>query len=431
MAKPITRMGNAPPSTAPVRERGWWLIGLMAALTLPGMALRLSGMHVAPLVVALVAGVALVGAAFVLAWAAEAAQTVIAGGLAIALLALITVLPEYAVDVIFAWNAAHNPDQAHYAVANMTGANRLLIGIGWSGIVLLAAFIAWRRGAPRNQRNGVALPAHSVVEVVLLLAATAYSLVLPWRGSITLFDTVVLFAIFVFYLWFLSRASEREEASNLVGPARAIAALPKGQLGPALVGLFVLAAAAIALVAEPFAEGLVQVGHQLKIDDFILVQVVAPIASEAPEFVVVALFAFVGRGETSLQALISSKVNQWTLLVGSIPLVYSISTGHVTGFALDGRQTEELLLTAAQGLLAVILVLDRKLGVRESIGLLALYLLQFVFPSHDARIIFAWVYFGLAALAVVFSVEIRGGLFSAPRRFAKQLRVALRSDGGA
>ncbi len=426
MAKPTTRKGTAPTTATPAPARGWGIIGLMMALTVPGMLLRLSGAHVAPLVTAAVAGVALIGAAFVLAWAAEAAQTVIAGGLAIALLALITVLPEYAVDVIFAWNAAHNPDQAHYAVANMTGANRLLIGLGWSGIVLLAAFIAWRRGAPRSQRDGVALPAHSVVEVVLLLAATAYSLVLPWRGSITLFDTVVLFAIFVFYLWFLSRAGEREEAGNLVGPARAIAALPRARLGPVLVGLFVLAAAAIALVAEPFAEGLVQVGHQLRIDDFVLVQVVAPLASEAPEFVVVALFAFAGRGETSLQALISSKVNQWTLLVGSIPLVYSISAGHISGFALDARQTEELLLTAAQGLLAVILVLDRKLGVRESIALLVLYLLQFVFPSHDARVVFAWVYFGLAALAVIALPEVRGGLVSAPRRFAKQLRVALR-----
>nr|MBA3825703.1 hypothetical protein [Ktedonobacterales bacterium] len=358
MATAKAQAKQTPAQPVPTNTRGWWIIGLMAALTLPGMLLRLSGAHVAPLVEASVAGVALIGAAFVLAWAAEAAQTVIAGGLAIALLALITVLPEYAVDVIFAWNAAHNPEQAHYAVANMTGANRLLIGLGWSGIVLLAAFLAWRRGAPRDQRNGVSLPAHSVVEVVLLLAATAYSLVLPWRGSITLFDTFVLFAIFVFYLWFLSRAGEREEAENLVGPARSIAALPPDRLRPVLVGLFVLAAAAIALVAEPFAEGLVQVGHQLKIDDFILVQVVAPIASEAPEFVVVALFAFVGRGETSLQALISSKVNQWTLLVGSIPLVYSLSAGHISSFALDPRQTEELFLTAAQGLLAVILVLD-------------------------------------------------------------------------
>ncbi len=408
------------------KQRLWWLIGLMVVLTLPGMLLRLSGAHVAPLAQAAVAGLALVAAAFLLAWAAEAAQTVIAGGLAIALLALITVLPEYAVDVIFAWNAAHHPEQAHYAVANMTGANRLLIGLGWSGIVLLAAFLAWRRGQRGAARLGVGLPAHSIVELVLLLAATAYSLVLPWRGSITLLDTAVLFAIFIAYLWFLARASEKERVEDLVGPARGIARLPERQRGVVLIGLFALAAVAIALVAEPFAEGLVATGHQLKIDDFILVQIVAPLASEAPEFVVVALFAFSGRGMTSLQALISSKVNQWTLLVGSIPLVYSLALGGPHAFALDARQTEELLLTAAQGLLAVILVLDRKLEVWESVALLALYAAQFAFPSHDARLLFAGLYFALALLAVIGLPGVRAGLLHAPRRFKHQIAFALK-----
>ncbi len=61
--------------------------------------------------------------------------------LALALLSLIAVLPEYAVDVVFAWKAGLNPDdptQASYAVANMTGSNRLLIGVGWSSVVILA-----------------------------------------------------------------------------------------------------------------------------------------------------------------------------------------------------------------------------------------------------------------------------------------------------
>jgi cation:H+ antiporter len=420
---------SAKPTTA-TSQRTWWLIGVMAALTLPGMALRLSGAHLAPAMQAAVAGLALVAAAFLLAWAAEAAQTVIAGGLAIALLALITVLPEYAVDIIFAWQAAHNPEQAHYAVANMTGANRLLIGVGWSGIVLLAAFVAWRRGVRGAARSGVGLPAHSIIEVVLLLAATAYSLVLPWRGSITLLDTAVLFTIFVAYLWFLARASDKENAEDLVGPARSIARLPGRQRGMLLVGLFVLAAGAIAFVAEPFAEGLVAAGHQLKIDDFILVQIVAPIASEAPEFVVVALFAFSGRGMLSLQALISAKVNQWTLLVGSIPLVYSLALGGPHAFALDPRQTEELLLTAAQGLLAVILILDRKLEVWESVALLVLYVAQFAIPSHDARIVFAWLYFALALLAVIALPGARAGLMHAPRRFMHQIAFALKGREG-
>lgn len=413
-------------STARKAQGDWRLMALMAALTLPGIVARISGLHLAPIMQALIAGIALVAAAFLLAWAAEAAQTVIAGGLAIAILALITVLPEYAVDIIFAWNAAHHPDQAHYAVANMTGANRLLIGLGWSGVVLLAAFVGWRRGDRRALRAGVALPAHGVVEIVLLLLATAYALILPWRGAITLMDAVVLFAIFGVYLWYLSRGSVEEHADDLIGPPRTLAELPVRQRNGLLIGIFALATIAILAVAEPFAEGLVAVGHQLHVDNFVLVQVVAPIASEAPELVIVALFAFANRAQTGLQALVSSKVNQWTLLVGSIPLVYSLASGHVASFALDARQKEELLLTAAQSLLAIVLILDRHLGVIDSIVLLGLYVAQLVIPFETVRIAMAGLYFVLVAGAVIFVKPVRQGLATTPHRFWQQMRFAMR-----
>ena len=78
-----------------------------------------------------------------LAWAAEVLQLDISPGLALAVLALIAVLPEYAVDFVFTWKAGQGPATSTrpLALANMTGGNRLLIGIGWSLVVLLAA---WR-----------------------------------------------------------------------------------------------------------------------------------------------------------------------------------------------------------------------------------------------------------------------------------------------
>jgi cation:H+ antiporter len=402
-------------------RRTWIQLGLLVLLTLPGIILRLSGIHVDAGIQAITAGIALVSAAFLLAYAAEAAETIIAGGLAIAILALITVLPEYAVDVIFAWNAAHTPEQAHYAVANMTGANRLLIGLGWSGAVLLGAFIAWQHGQRKKAIEGLSLPAHSVVELALLLLATIYALVLPWRGSITIFDAIILFALFGFYLWFLSHGNVKESAEDMIGPPRAIAELPARSRNLVIIGFFVLATLAILSVAEPFAEGLVTVGKQLRIDDFILVQIVAPIASEAPELVIVALFVIAGRGETGLQALVSSKVNQWTLLLGSIPIVYSISSGGPHDFQLDARQTEELLLTSAQSILAVILVLDRKLGLLDSIILLGLYVTQFAFPSPSSRIIFAYIYLVLAVIAIVVMPEVRKGILRLPKRLGEQM----------
>ncbi len=71
------------------------------ALTLPALGLRLSGTHPEPWVAAVIFGLAIVGAAFLLAWGAEVLQLDVSQGLALAVLALIAVLPEYAVDFVF------------------------------------------------------------------------------------------------------------------------------------------------------------------------------------------------------------------------------------------------------------------------------------------------------------------------------------------
>ncbi len=112
------------------------LLCLLAAV--PAVALRLAGVHPAAPVAIVVFGAGVVAASFVLAWAAEAAEVDISGGLAIALLALIAVLPEYAVDLYFAHTAGSDPAYMAYAAANMTGSNRLLLGLGWSSVVLVA-----------------------------------------------------------------------------------------------------------------------------------------------------------------------------------------------------------------------------------------------------------------------------------------------------
>jgi len=119
-----------------------WMGGA-AALPLQWIILHYSGVHLGPQWVALSSGAAVFGAAFLLSWAAELAQLDVPQALAFALLALIAVLPEYAVDMYFAWMAAKDPAYTAYATANMTGANRLLIGLGWAVVVLLwADFIA-------------------------------------------------------------------------------------------------------------------------------------------------------------------------------------------------------------------------------------------------------------------------------------------------
>ena len=146
--------------------------------------------------------------------------------------------------------------------------------------------------------------------------------------------------------------------------------------------------------AEPFAESLVELGQRYDLDEFLLVQWVAPLASESPEFVVAVLFAWRLRGSFAIGTLVSSKVNQWTLLVGAIPIAYAISAGGWAGLPLDERQTEELLLTSAQSLLAALLLSDLMFSRREALVLAALFLGQLFFSDPTVRWWFVALYLG-------------------------------------
>ena len=137
--------------------------------------------------------------------------------------------------------------------------------------------------------------------------------------------------------------------------------------------LFLAAALVILACAEHFAEGLVQTGEGLGVDPFVLVQWVAPLASEAPELIVACLFAWRLKAADSLGTLLSSKVNQWTLLVGTIPIVFAISAGTTDGLPLDAQQRVELLLTAAQSLFAVSILITLALTTRGAAALFVLF----------------------------------------------------------
>ncbi len=382
-------------------------IGLAALLTVPALGLRLTGTHPVEWFAAIVFGLAVVGAAFLLAWGAEVLELDVSQGLSIALLALIAVLPEYAVDFAFTWKAGTNPEKyAPLALANMTGGNRLLIGVGWSMVVLLAAWrmksIAKERKQPPPADLGVKLGRTNSIGISFLVLATLYSLTLPLKRSITIVDAIVLITIFLAYMVRVARAPAGEP--HLVGPAQLIGRLPKVRRRIVVGIMLGFAAVIILLAAEPFAESLVTTGEKFGISTFLLVQWLAPLASEAPELLVAGLFAWRLNTEAGLGALVSSKVNQWTLLVGSLPIVFMISSGTMHGLPLDALQREELFLTAAQSAFAVSVLANLTLSVKEAFLLLGLFLAQFVLGGvlpegiHDIeRIAVGVIYLLLAA----------------------------------
>lgn len=385
------------------------LITLAALVTVPALYLRFTGTHIELVMDTALYGLAIVAAAFLLAWAAEAAEVDISQALAVAFIAFVAVLPEYAVDLTFAWKAGKDPEFAPFAIANMTGSNRLLIGLGWSAVF----FIFWLRTRGRI----LSLGRNHALDVVALTAATLYSFTTPLKGSISLFDTVILFAIFAAYMYGISRAEEEEP--DLVGPSAWLGSLPRRRRRLMNAGLFVFSAAVILASAERFAEGLVESGTKLGVDEFLLVQWLAPLASESPEFLVAGILAFRGRAAVGLAALLSSKVNQWTLLVGGLPVAYSISGETLGGLPLDGRQTEEVFLTAAQSLFAVTVLISLSLGRLEAIALLSLFMIQFLIPISEVRLAIAVIYVVLALFLIV-------SRRSEARRLLRWARTAMR-----
>lgn len=190
----------------------WLWIGSSILLCLQWTLIHFAGVHLAPEFQSLSSGVAIFGAAFALSWAAELAQKDIPQALAIALLALIAVLPEYAVDMYFAWTAGKDPKYTAFATANMTGANRLLIGVGWAAVVLTFWF--------KSGKSAVELEPGHKIEIFYLGLATVYSFMIPLKGRLDLVDAAVMIGIFVFYMRAASKAAHVEP--ELQGPPQMI-----------------------------------------------------------------------------------------------------------------------------------------------------------------------------------------------------------------
>lgn len=376
---------------------------LIAAILLPlqWIGIRLFGVHLPPQWEVVGAGLAIFGAAFLLSWAAEVAQVDIPQALALAFLALVAVLPEYAVDIYFAWSAGKDPTYIAYATANMTGGNRLLIGVGWASVVVTFWF--------KTRHRQVVLDRSRYIEILHLVLATTYSFIIPLKGTLSALDSFILVAIFVSYMISASKAQVVEPELD-GGVGELLIQMRPNLRRLATIVMFFYAGLGIFLAAEPFAEGLLATGRIFAIEEFLLVQWLAPLASESPEFIVAIVFALRGNPGASMGTLLSSKVNQWTLLIGTLPLAYNLSAGHLGAMRLDARQTEEIFLTAAQSLFAIAVLANLSFSLVEAGLIFVLFVTQLFFTDPISRHLYAIGYIVLAAAWFIVSRSSRQGL---------------------
>lgn len=372
---------------ASANGKSWAIIAVTAMVCLPGIVLRVGGIHPAPILGAITFGLAILAAAFLLSWGAETAELDISQGLALAIIAIIAVLPEYAVDFILAWNAGADPAEAErgLAIANMTGGNRLLIGVGWPIVFFLFFY--------RTRLKELIVDRQRSLELTFLTVATLYVIFIPLRHHVTIIDTIVLVSLFIMYMYFTSKVES--EHVELVGPAQAMGALTDAPRRAAVITVLIYSAVTIFASADPFAESLVHIGEEFGVSEFLLIQWLAPLASESPEVLVACLLAWRGRAAAGMGVLISSKVNQWTLLIGTLPIAFLVSAGDfgfTLGLPLDDRQREEIFLTAAQSAFAIAVFMNLRMARKEATALFVLFATQLFITNEGARMIYAVAY---------------------------------------
>ena len=102
--------------------------------------MEINGITPEPVIGLISFGLAIVAAAFILGWIGEAAELDLSGGLAVGILALVAILPEYVVSIYFSFASGADPEMIPLATANLTGANRIVQGFGWPIVALIGYF---------------------------------------------------------------------------------------------------------------------------------------------------------------------------------------------------------------------------------------------------------------------------------------------------
>jgi len=365
---------------------------------------------------------AMLCSAFLVAWGAEAAQFLISQGLALAALAWLQTLPEFAVEAVIAWDAGKDPATKHLAIANLTGAIRLLIGLGWPMIYFVAAW-SGRKTGPRLP--DIVLEREHAVEVMGLIGPLLWFAVIWWKRTFGVVDAAVLIALYVVYLWVLWQCPPRDHEELDEAPAVSRWAYKLGgtRRTVAIVALFVAGGGLLIVTTHPFLDSMLALAQSVGMSPFFAVQWLAPFLSEFPEILSTFNWARRRKGPMALMNLVSSNINQWTVLAAMIPLLYGWSHQRAHGtwasFTFDGEQEVEIALTVAQSVLAVLLLMDLRFKWHDAASLFVLWLAQFLVPHWRDEI--SVIYLAWCGWLVLLFVLRRRAL-SAPRVFLEVFR---------
>jgi cation:H+ antiporter len=384
---------------------GWrFAVGASAACAVLGLLTVGAGAALPAPVATLALGAGIVGASFLLSWAGDAAEVDISGGLVLAGITFLTVLPELVIEVRFAFT-----QQTSLVSANLTGATRLLLTAAVA-MPLLAVWLLARRG---EDAQSFSLPPARRVDLAILFIAALYGIVLALLERVTLLDGLLLISLYAFFLRRVRGTPDEPPA--IVGVSAGLAALSKRERWTWIAGMVGTAVIVIVAVAEPFAVALQETGAIAGISPYLVVQSIVPAATEAPEFVVAAVLALNHRPAQGLAIFLAAAVTQWTFALGVLPFAYAAGGGP-SALPLQGHDPIEVALTVATTLLTVAALSSLKPLRIDSWIVVTVWVIQFAFPAPAVRI-------AATLVLAMFTVDI----LIANRRALRPMFAALRS----
>jgi cation:H+ antiporter len=319
----------------------------------------------------------IIASAFLIAWGAEAMQFMVSQGLALAMLAWLQTLPEFAVEADIAWGAGKGWNPVSEMTANFTGSIRLLMGFGMPMVYFIHALCA-----PKGRGRWIKLDPFHSVEIVSLFPPTIYFFFIVYRERLDLLDSVILLGFYAMYMWLLLKMppeAEGESVEELPWVSRMV--MRKGKIGRVawVTAIFVGGGAILYFCVHPFLNSLRALSFMVGIQGYFFIQWIAPFMSEFPEKV--SAFSWArqeGKAKLGLMNFLSSNINQMTMLVAMIPIVYCLSTGRWNNHIdLTGDQKEEVLLTASQAALCMVLLFNMRFEWWEAVGMFILWIIQF------------------------------------------------------
>jgi len=346
---------------------------------------------------------AIILAAILIAWAAECGQFFISQGLALAVLAWVQTLPEFAVEAVIAFTAAKDPSKTHLITANFTGSLRLFVGLGWPMVYFVAMAFGNVKGKEMLSWR-IRLADEHAVAVMALLPALAYFLAIYFKGTLKIFDGLILAAVYFFYLFLLSKfpPHDREEIEDLGRVPKSVMKLKYPANMIWIAGFFSAGASLVYFAVHPFLNSMLAVAASVGISQFIFVQWVSPFLSEFPEKLSAFYWAKkVTAAPMALINFVSSSINQWTVLIAMIPFIYSFGMGKFAPVIFDGHQKAEILLTIIQSYLGFLFLVNMEFRFFEAVGLFMLWFVQFLVPGIRGEITWiygAWAFIGTGLL---------------------------------